>query len=400
MSFSIKTLLKVDGGEYTLPLPQKQKEFDQYLTEAGILTGDRSEYEIIEIECSISELNDILKINPDIEELNYFAQLLCGYEDHELNNYAAIVRAKEDISINGLIDLACKLNTFEIEPNVTDYDELGKRFIDEEYPDLDPLISENINYESLGEDVKLQELGEFTDAGYIKEFNKIFFNSKYDGKSFPSYDYERGYSLKIRMCNGMVTDDCIDEYAEVILPADGNILSRAMRRIGVDNLHNCFVGKYYSDRFGQDMMQLFGQDETILSLNELAMEMDKVPRDQIEEYKEAVAYEMVEGDVEAMIVLTKQFMSGEYQKYRTVRDSQEESIRNLTASAVSLAKGYGADAAKDIARIKEQVEKFVEKWDLTEKWLDQFDMDVADAIRSEQPDETEDQESDMGMSMM
>ena len=39
MSIQITTVLTVNGGEYTLPLPQKQNDFDKYLTQAGILTG-------------------------------------------------------------------------------------------------------------------------------------------------------------------------------------------------------------------------------------------------------------------------------------------------------------------------------------------------------------------------
>lgn len=403
MSFRIKTVLHIDGMDYTLPIPQKQKDFDKYLTEAGILTGDRSEYKIAEIECSIPEFNDILEESQyveDIEELNYFAQLLHGYDDKKLNDYIAIASAKEDITMKGLIDLALKFNDIEIYDYITDTDELGRKYVDDKHPDLDPLIWNNIKYRSLGDDVSRQESGVFSDAGYIKKFNNIFLNPIYDGESFPYYDYEDDYSLKIRLCNGTTTNDSIDEYVDIILPASDDVFARAMRRIKVDNLHDSWISNYYSERFGEDMMKLFAPDENIANLNVLAMKMDQIPKDRTEDYKDAVANELVEGDVDAMIALTDKFMSGEYQKEKTMRDCKEETIRRLTSSAVDMAKALGNDASVDIKALKTQVVNFVNKWNLTEMWIEQFDMDVADAMPEEQPDETEDQESGMGMNMM
>ena len=406
MSIHIKTVLKIDDMDYTLPLPQTQKDFDKYLTEAGILTGDRSEYSIAEIECDNHALNRVLGGAWDIEELNYLAQRLDKMSESDFTNYADIVNSKDGITIPQLIDLAIKIEDIEIEAKVTDTTELGERYITENYPDLDSLVMDNINYDSLGDDIKLEELGEFTDAGYIKEFNKIFLpsNSLYNGKSFPYFDYEDGYSLKIRLCNGaevdLDDDTDIEEYVDITLPASDNVLTRAMRRLKMDNLHESCISHYYSDKFGQDMMQLFAPDETLNGLHILAMKMDQIPKEKVEEYKEAVAYDLIEGDVDAMIVLTEKFMSGEYQKERAMRDCKEETIRRLTSSACDMAKALGEEAAPDIAALKKQVVNFVNKWDLTEKWIEQFDMDVAEAMPEEQPDESEDQESDIGMQMI
>lgn len=404
MSFRIKTRLKIEDMDYTLPLPQTQKDFDKYLTEAGILTGDRSEYGIAEIECDNYILNNALDGTWDIEELNYLAQRLDRMNESDLYNYALIIEEKKEnggITKNQMIDLAIKLEDIEIQSNITDTEELGRRYVNENCPNLDPLVIDNINYDSLGDDVKLEELGEFTDAGYIKEFNKIFLdsNSSYDGKSFPFFDYENGYSLKIRMFNGAFDFDDSEEYVDVILPAADTVFARAMRRLKADNLHECLISHFNSDKFGDDITDQMSFDEDINVVNAFAMKLDKIPDNLVKGFKSAIDYKLYNGDVKAMTELVDQFLSGEYAKEKETQDCREEILRRLTDSAVDMAKFMGKDAASDVAALRTQVVDFVNKWGLTENWIEQFDMDVAEFMPEDQ-NETQEAESGMGMNMM
>ena len=65
-------------------------------------------------------------------------------------------------------------------------------------------------------------------------------------------------------------------------------------------------------------------------------------------------------------------------------DCHENVVRNLTDSAVGLAKMFGGDAQDDIAKLREQVEDFTIQWSLDERYIEQFDMDVAEFMPESQ----------------
>jgi hypothetical protein len=53
-------------------------------------------------------------------------------------------------------------------------------------------------------------------------------------------------------------------------------------------------------------------------------------------------------------------------------------LRGLTFTALEKKCVLGEDAKEDIARIRAMVEDLVYFWDLDERYLEQFDMDIAD----------------------
>jgi len=211
-------------------------------------------------------------------------------------------------------------------------------------------------------------------------------------------DCEHGYSMKIRLCNG-IAEDGAEKFAEIMLPASDKVFMRAMRRIGVENLRNCYVGQYYSDRFNAGMMQFFSPAESISDLNDLAAKLDTIPQEKIKEFEYAVADSLDLETAKDMSELVDKFLAGEYQREKAMRDCKEDSLRQLTAVAVNMATAFGKEAASDIGRIKELFVDFVDRWGLTEQWLEQFDMDVAEAT-TEGTAEFEDQESGMEINMM
>ena len=87
-------------------------------------------------------------------------------------------------SLQEIINLTENLDCYEIYPNIEDYDDLGRYYIEElEVTQVPAHLQNYIDYEAYGRDVALEKNGTFTDLGYVRD----------TGDSFHEYyDCERG----------------------------------------------------------------------------------------------------------------------------------------------------------------------------------------------------------------
>ena len=85
-------------------------------------------------------------------------------------------------SIQELINLTENLDCYDIYPDIHDHDDLGRYYIEE----LDAMqvpehLRNYIDYEAYGRDIALEESGQFTDFGYVRDTGDRF-DEVYDGK--------------------------------------------------------------------------------------------------------------------------------------------------------------------------------------------------------------------------
>ena len=85
-------------------------------------------------------------------------------------------------SLQEIINLTDNLDCYDLYPSIQDYDDLGRYYIDE----LDAMqvpehLRNYIDYEAYGRDVALEEGGDFTDLGYIRDTGSSF-HEYYDGE--------------------------------------------------------------------------------------------------------------------------------------------------------------------------------------------------------------------------
>ena len=85
-------------------------------------------------------------------------------------------------SLQEIINLTDNLDCYDLYPSIQDYDDLGRYYIDE----LDAMqvpehLRNYIDYEAYGRDVALEESGDFTDLGYIRDTGSSF-HEYYDGE--------------------------------------------------------------------------------------------------------------------------------------------------------------------------------------------------------------------------
>ena len=95
---------------------------------------------------------------------------------------AAIEMGDHTRSLEDLINLTYNLDCYDVYPGIHDHDDLGRYYIEElGAMEIPSYLESYFDYEAYGRDVALEEGGEFTDFGYVRDTGDRFYE-EYDGQ--------------------------------------------------------------------------------------------------------------------------------------------------------------------------------------------------------------------------
>ena len=140
------------------------------------------EWFITDYDCYVDGLYDLLGEYANLDELNFLASKLDNMSQDEYERFqAAMEIGNHTGSIQELINLTENLDCYDIYPDIHDHDDLGRYYIEE----LDAMqvpehLRNYIDYEAYGRDIALEEGGQFTEFGYLRETGDSF-HEYYDG---------------------------------------------------------------------------------------------------------------------------------------------------------------------------------------------------------------------------
>lgn len=165
-------------GEW-VTFPATQKNISAVLDRIG-----PGEIFITDYDISIYGVSDKLSEYENLDELNYLAHVLDDLDDYdELVYESALGICDYADDIHGLINLASNLENYCLLGDVHDEEDLGMYWI-EEYgcygDELSDSAKRYFDYEAFGRDVAMEEIGDFTDNGYIYETDTSWYE-EYDG---------------------------------------------------------------------------------------------------------------------------------------------------------------------------------------------------------------------------
>ena len=185
-------------GEY-LKLPATREAVEALLYKIGVDGVQYEEWFITDYETEIDGLCEHMGEYESVDELNYLAVLLSEMNEWDIKKFEATVEYGEYTgSVKDLINLAQNLDCYEHIPDVTDDEELGYYYTDGlgtlEVPDY---LSNYIDYEAYGRDIRFDEGGEYTDYGYIVS-NGDSFKEYYSGQDDIPDAYKIFSSPKVR----------------------------------------------------------------------------------------------------------------------------------------------------------------------------------------------------------
>ena len=174
-------------GEW-VKFPTTAEELKKVFERIGIGSKDEfgqtyEEWFITDYDCYVDGLYDLLGEYANLDELNYLASKLDDMSQDEYERFQAAMEIGDHTgSIQELINLTENLDCYDIYPDIHDHDDLGRYYIEE----LDTMqvpehLRNYIDYEAYGRDIALEESGQFTDLGYVRDTGDSF-HEYYDGE--------------------------------------------------------------------------------------------------------------------------------------------------------------------------------------------------------------------------
>ena len=186
----ITNLGKYNEGELVgewVKFPTTPEELQNVFERIGIgskndFGNPYEEWFISDYDCYVEGLFSKLGEYENLNELNYLASKLEELTDGEYEHFQAAMQISSYIgSIQDLINLTENLDKYDVYPDINSHDDLGRYYIEE----LDAMsvpehLINYIDYEAYGRDIALEEAGEFTDYGYVRDTQDRF-EEYYDG---------------------------------------------------------------------------------------------------------------------------------------------------------------------------------------------------------------------------
>ena len=174
-------------GEW-VKFPTTAEELKKVFERIGIGAKDDfgqtyEEWFITDYDCYVDGLYDLLGEYANLDELNYLASKLDDMSQDDYERFQASMEIGDHTgSIQELINLTENLDCYDIYPDIHDHDDLGRYYIEE----LDAMqvpehLRNYIDYEAYGRDIALEESGQFTDLGYVRDTGDSF-HEYYDGE--------------------------------------------------------------------------------------------------------------------------------------------------------------------------------------------------------------------------
>ena len=187
----ITNLGKYNEGELVgewVKFPTTAEELKEVFKRIGIGQKDDfgqpyEEWFITDYDCYVDGLYSKLGEYENLDELNYLASKLDEMSESEYAQFQAGMEMGDHCgSLQEIINLTENLDCYEIYPDIHDYDDLGRYYIEElDVMQVPEHLQNYIDYEAYGRDVALEENGTFTDQGYVRDTGDSF-HEYYDGE--------------------------------------------------------------------------------------------------------------------------------------------------------------------------------------------------------------------------
>ena len=187
----ITNLGKYNEGELVgewVKFPTTAEEMKEVFKRIGIGQRDDfgqpyEEWFITDYDCYVDGLYSKLGEYENLDELNYLASKLDEMSESEYAQFQAGMEMGDHCgSLQEIINLTENLDCYEVYPDIHDYDDLGRYYIEElDVMQVPEHLQNYIDYEAYGRDVALEENGTFTNQGYVRDTGDSF-HEYYDGE--------------------------------------------------------------------------------------------------------------------------------------------------------------------------------------------------------------------------
>lgn len=288
----ITNLGKYNKGELVgewLKFPTTYDELQKVFERIGIGKADDfgqpyEEWFITDYDCYVGGLYDKLGEYENLDELNYLASKMEEMDRGEYNQFlAAMEVGGHSDSLQEIINLTENLDCYDVYPDIEDHDDLGRYYIDElgamQVPDH---LRNYIDYEAYGRDIAMEEGGDFTEFGYVRDTGASF-HAFYNGdrESIP----EEYRVMSSPDDGGLTQDDNLDMATDLAFDLDEFFRQRDPQ----------YAAEHPDAHSGKEQIADMLLDGKTRALKEQLAELAQGPDDalpsRIAEYEAATGYE-------------------------------------------------------------------------------------------------------------
>ena len=217
--------------------------------------------------------------------MNYLASKLDDMSQDEYERFQAAMEIGDHTdSIQELINLTENLDCYDVYPDIHDHDDLGRYYIEE----LDAMqvpehLRNYIDYEAYGRDIALEESGQFTDLGYVRDTGDRF-DEVYDR-------HRESIPWEYRVTVTQEEQEFLDESAKSDMATD---LAYDMDEFFRQHDPQ-YAAEHPEEHAAKEEIYENLSDCRIASLEEKLKALGQTPEDylpsELEKFKEAVGYE-------------------------------------------------------------------------------------------------------------
>lgn len=154
-------------GEW-LHLPTSSEKLRELLQ---IINGDRGGWFIQDVDSHIYGINGALLECDDLNELNYLASRIEDLDNEEFDQFRAVIETDEHCdTVMELINLCSNLDCYEFQPDISDYEELGRWDVFHRsnlHRGTVEALEDYIDFDAYGHCVADNEYGKLADNCYI-----------------------------------------------------------------------------------------------------------------------------------------------------------------------------------------------------------------------------------------
>ena len=251
-------------GVATIPFPIPDAEYDHVIELLNPLEiGDFAARD-----CRVEEITDAPPILSKLEqsminldELDYLAKRLDGFDYYELEQFQALTHTREHIDIQEMINLTFNSQQVTVVSDFTKLEAAGKDHYLTVHGGGAPL-DEFEKVDGMQEALNLLagQKGQITPYGVLFD-NGMTFEQFYDGGNFPLYGY------KPPLMEVTLAQDHLPKL-ELLLPMPEKQLERMLLRAGMDEAH-CQISEYSSQFPDEVDAAIDFRTDSVLEINRL-----------------------------------------------------------------------------------------------------------------------------------
>lgn len=180
----------------------------------------------------------------DLSKLNYLARVMSRFSIYEHKQFRGYMEKKglSLLDINSLINIAYNLDSCEVIDGIFDEDALGRMYVDNGMFDWLPQMPKEawgfLNYNAIGEKLKVTQGGLFTEDGYFT-CNEKEYTELYDGVNFPETFEDDKYIFKLYISPKKTEKENPEKWLTLPVSKEGK--ANFLKEIGAESFDDCIL---------------------------------------------------------------------------------------------------------------------------------------------------------------